>query len=844
MPKLTSYTRQLTPSGGQNIISATPEAFGGGKALQQAGADLANTAQDVGDRIKAEGDRIKAVGDKRDAVAIEKALIDGGLEMEAFRLESEKNAPPGGAGHTEAMRAEYARLSDRFTANFGNVSPENQGRLELGIARQRAAIVSASMTFEAASTAKKVREDMEGGLGTLRNQIGDGSVTYEDGYNSGTSLIVAGLLGDGQQAALNDWRNDAADAHFQRLLRAADTPEAVVAVKGDLSDLQDRMDADTYARALNKIDASHDLLLRERDTDIANEAREHANLRTQGHAGNGLTREDVAGISDLRKQRKALEIFDRGEAIGAFADQIVNKTPAELEQIEAGVVAALDVEGNDLVEAGQLGVLRSERIRRAHAQDELGKRMPNILTTIADGNYTPETVASAREEIDSTILNVDDRSRMHKAVDIAEGQGAIVNAVPGMSETQRAQMRAVLQEAVEDAAPQNLDKAVADLTAYSEATRVMLTQLKADPALFAATNDPTTQFALERLNAAKGTEDEGAARAAYIDTTLAAQERLGVDVPNVLTQVEVDGVADAVSAIGEDDTAGESLTDLLAGYSATYGENWPLVYKQLIAGKALTGDHVALARIAGDGGKAAASLNLGTAIFYRKDNETSLGSKATQGVEDAVTAVFSKTSLTFNVQGAAATGNIYKGAVETLALQYASRGMSADDAAEKAYEELLGSDFATVIMATDAYRVPRTQPDGQPISEFMVARGAAVVKQNLLPYNLIPTVGLPPEEKAKSLAAFGQWVTAPDGSGLMLMSEQGAPVEVFSPVAGVEGPSRAPFIVSWEELTASAETYTGLDTESFPDLEGFDSDASLGSLLRDLAEDAGSMLRR
>tara|TARA_R110002126_G_scaffold192037_3_gene340146 strand:- start:2226 stop:4715 length:2490 start_codon:yes stop_codon:yes gene_type:complete len=828
MPKLTSYTRQLTPSGGQNVISATPEAFGGGLALAQAGAVLADTAQDVGFRIK-------AVSDKRDAVAIEKSLIDGGLEMDAFRLELEKNAAPGGAGHTEAMRTEYARWSEGFKESYTNVSPENQGRLELGLARQRAGQVSASMRFEAASTAKKVREDVEVGLGTVRNQIGDGSATYEDGLNAGTSLIVAGLSGDLQQAALNDWRNDAADAHFQGLLRAANTPEAVMAVKGDLSDLQDQMDADTYASALNKIDASHDLLLRERDTDIADEAREQANLRTQGHAGNGLKREDVAGISDPRKRRNALEIFDRGEAIGVFADQIADKTPVELEKIEASLVAALDVEGNDLVEAGQLGVLRSERVRRAHAQDELGKRMPGILATIADGEYTPETVASAHEEIDNTILNVDDRGRMHKVLDIAEGQGAVRNAVPGMSEMQIAEAGVVLQKAVEDAAPQNLDLAVEQLRAYTEARRVRDAQLKVDSVKYAAANDPSTQFALERLNAAIGTEDEGAARAAYIATTIAAQERLGVDDPKVLTQLEVEGVADAVSAIGEDDTAGENLTDLLSGYSSTYGKNWPLVYKQLITGKALTGDHVALARIAGDVRKGAASRNLGTAIFNRKANEGSLGSKATKDVEDATTAVFNDTALTFNVAGAAATGNLYKGAVSTLALHYASLGKSADDAAKKAYEELLGSDFATVTTSTDAYRVPRTYPDGQPISEFMVARGAAVVKQNLLPYNLTPTVGLPPEEKAKSLAAFGQWVTAPDGSGLMLMSEQGEPIEALSPVAGLEGPSRAPFVVSWEELTTSAETFTGLDTESFPDLEGFDPNASLGSMLRTFA---------
>jgi len=835
MPKLTQYTRQAQSSAGQSVISATAEAFGGGSALAKAGADLANTAEDVGARIK-------AVGDKRDAVAIEKALIDGGLEMDEFRLGLEKDAQPGAAGHTEAMRSEYERWSEGFKENFTNVSPENQGRLDLGLARGRAGQVSASMRFEAVSTAKKVREDVEVGLGTVRNQIGDGSVAYKDGLNSGTSLIVAaGMQGDVQQVALNDWRNNAADAHFQSLLRAADTPEAVMAVKGDLSDLQGQMDADTYASALNKIDASHDLFLRQRDTDIANAVGDHANLRVQGFAGNGVTSADIDAMTDARKRGLARRDFERGEAVGAFADLLVNETPAAMEALEASLLAALDIPGNDNVELGQLQALRRERVGRSHAQDELVKRMPAILATIADGKYPPETVASTHAEIDSTILNVDDRNRMHKSLGVAETLGAARQAGPNMSEADEAQRGVVLAAAVDAATPENHDEAVGKLKAFAEAARIKAAQLKADPARYALDNDPSTQFAGERLNSALGTPGEREARAAYIDTTIAAQERLGVDEPSVLTQREVDGVADAVSAIGEDDTAGENLVSLLAGYNETYGKNWPLVYKQLIADKALTGSHIPLARIAGAGNKGAVALNMATAIYNQKDNEASLGKTAEKATDDAVTAVFGDTAVTFNASGATATGNIYKDAVYTLALHYsATRRMSSSDAAKKAYEDLVGSAFITVTTDTDAYRIPRTDTNNQPISEALVERGAAVVKQSLLNYNIIPTSGLPPEEKANSLAAFGRWVTAPDGSGLMLVSEQGEPIEVFSPVAGLEGPSRAPFVVSWEELTTSAETFTGLDTESSPDLQNFGPDASLGSVLRQIRPTASN----
>lgn len=823
MPKLTSYTRQIRPSAGQNVISASAGSAGVG--LQQAGAD-----------VTAFANQLKVVSDKRDAVSIEKALIDGGLEMDAFRLELEKNAAPGGAGHTEAMRAEYARWSEGFKENFTNVSPDNQGRLDLGVARQRASVVSASMTFEAASTAKKVREDMEGGLGTVRNQIGDGSVTYEDGLNSGTSLIVAGMSGDPQQAALNDWRNDAADAHFQRLLRAANTPESVMAVKGDLSDLQDQMDADTYASALNKIDASHDVLLRQRDTDISTEVRDHASLRQQGYAGNGVTRDYIDDITDPRKRALALKNYEQGEAIGVFADMVVNRTPEEIEAIEAGLLDALKVEGNDVVEAGQLVALQRERVSRAHAQGELNRRIPDVVASIADGEYDPTVVEEIRNQIDARVLNVDDRARYHKAVDTAVEQGEIRQQVPNMGEAETIQRSAELTAKVDAALDGARDEAVASLTTYSEALRIRNAKLKADPVKYVAENDPLTQRALEYLQSVAGTENEAAARSAYVSTLVAAQERLGVNDPRVLTQSEVDGVSNAVDALGVSDTAAVELRDLLSGYSNTYGENWPSVYRQLIEDKALDGAHVALARIAGDPLKDAASNNLASAIFSRAEYEDSLGTNAAGDVDDAARAVFSEVARTFTAQGDTATGNLYKDAIYTLALHYKAGGKSDADAAKQAYEDLLGGDFSTVTTSTDAYRIPRTDANGGPVSETLVVRGAAAMKQNLSAFSIIPTPGLTTQQKADSLATFGRWVTAPDGSGLMLLTEQGSPVEVFSPVAGQESPRRDPLVVPWDTLVERARTVTGVDAESFPGLGDVDPNASLGSMLRTFAQ--------
>lgn len=159
--------------------------------------------------------------------------------------------------------------------------------------------------------------------------------------------------------------------------------------------------------------------------------------------------------------------------------------------------------------------------------------------------------------------------------------------------------------------------------------------------------------------------------------------------------------------------------------------------------------------------------------------------------------------------GGSAVWNNFNEQGKRLTYIYMQRGMSSDDAAKKAYQDVLGEQYQT----NGTWRMPNTA--GQDIRD--VRDGADVYLKNLSADQIMPLIGdarLPDEvNREQSISRIrdnAQWVTNSDETGLTLMmngllinNAQGQPITVpFADLAKLGAVNRT----TWNSLTKFVQT--------------------------------------
>ena len=333
----------------------------------------------------------------------------------------------------------------------------------------------------------------------------------------------------------------------------------------------------------------------------------------------------------------------------------------------------------------------------------------------------------------------------------------------------------------------------ADARAYSalvSAASKFTKEMESDPAAYVARRSPLVRKSAEGL--ASGDPD---ATAAYVTATIAEQQRIGVQKPKLLTEWQAAAIA---SRFTETEDGGNKSADLIEGLRRQWGNSWPAVYEQL-QGKL---PPAALVIASGVDPKTAATLSR-IASMKTEELKTGLISTDVKDARDVLNNKLADFRVTLNGQaGGERTFNTIHSELERLTYAYMGQGQSASDAAEQAYQSVIGGKYTL----EDTYRVPST------LDARLVKVGARAALRKLDTTDLENrTYRWADEEftadRLKEVPHQSYWVTLPDESGLALYFGG----EALLNKAG------QPITHSFESLIELATERLGSMEEAFPE---------------------------
>ena len=295
--------------------------------------------------------------------------------------------------------------------------------------------------------------------------------------------------------------------------------------------------------------------------------------------------------------------------------------------------------------------------------------------------------------------------------------------------------------------------------------------LAKDPAGYVARHFPDVATKM-----ADALSDPNKARA-FADDMLDQQKRLGVprERRTILPRSTAIRLAERIN--GEADPT--KRADLLAGLANTFGTHWPAVHSQLQKeGKLPDGTAVMGQLVTATDGPTRRDLATALKIGAGELNK-SLGEVKASEVDSNVGAQLQPLFETLKAQGGGTEQWIkQRNAISTLARLYVVRdGMSANEAASKAYNAVIGDKYHF----KGSYRVPRVLEDGTRTDTGRIVYNLSVIKGSLegMKLNAPPARDKRLSDEQRNALYFrnvmdkGQWVTSSDETGVVLIDEFG-----------------------------------------------------------------------
>jgi hypothetical protein len=464
------------------------------------------------------------------------------------------------------------------------------------------------------------------------------------------------------------------------------------------------------------------------------------------------------------KRREAYTNFH-----GAMIDRIMTDSPARAKaylnahqgEIEGQKIG--DFERAIDAEAHRHEVEGEQRNAVAR-QDFLGKAN-DYAAYVRAGN--PATSDFPRAKI-VAVLGDKNGPKIADEVERAEAFGQayakVSTATPDQINGELSARHAELQ-----ASPENFVAKSKEYGALVDAVQHRQKLLDSDPGGYVLQNAPGVKSAFDVLNATQRATGPDArnqhAQAVehFAQAALAEQNRLGVrpEAQRILP-------ASYADALSKDLAAGtpEKVAQTVQSLSQEWGAHWPMVYGQL--SKTMQPAAVVI----GSGMEAGAATRLAEAAkLDREDTLKTLPKDTPALLRDALGRELEPFAKTLAGQvGGQQTLQTWWGETEKLALFYASQGDNVQRAVRRAANETVLDryDFR------DGFRVPKAF-DGR-----RVERGASrFVDDKLAAVSLALPSGAPSEAIGRdalmsAIKSRGEWVTAPDESGLALMLDGSA----------------------------------------------------------------------
>lgn len=252
-----------------------------------------------------------------------------------------------------------------------------------------------------------------------------------------------------------------------------------------------------------------------------------------------------------------------------------------------------------------------------------------------------------------------------------------------------------------------------------------------------------------------------------VRASLATQERWGVQNPKPLPNgVSSQLVADFSKQAGPD--AAAKFVEL----QATYGKEYPAVYRQLVA----DGLPPAFVAIGAGMEPGPASLLAEVANVDMKELKSALPSTATaKDINSSLVTLGSNFSLSMSgMPGSETTFAAMRDAAERLAYRYARQeGATSESAAKKAWEDVVGKRYSFKEHNGGVIRIPNGQPTTvtNKLNE-VIAR----ISPDMLAEAIGAGPGYKPEQLAATVKSRAQFVTTEEEDGVYLFMD-GRPVQ-------------------------------------------------------------------
>lgn len=279
-------------------------------------------------------------------------------------------------------------------------------------------------------------------------------------------------------------------------------------------------------------------------------------------------------------------------------------------------------------------------------------------------------------------------------------------------------------------------------------------QQQTDPAAYVAKYSPTVQRAFSAAQEA-GTPE---AYQAYARTTIAEQQRLGVQQPKLLPDAAANQFA---ATFNSQLNGGENAAAMIEQQQTLWGKDFPTVLQQ-IGNKLPAEAQVIATSLPKDLAERMAS------VANIKDSELNAGLQKGQKDEIGQSVQSEMQNFAETLQGQSGGINtystMYKAAVRT-ATSYVLQGENPKDAAKRVVGGMVNDKYDFF----GTYRVPKT------LDTAAVSRGATDAMRQIKPDELMPLpgfAGVTEEQNLKQLhnavQSSGQWVPNEDETGLSL----------------------------------------------------------------------------
>ncbi|MBB5143957.1 hypothetical protein [Desulfovibrio intestinalis] len=406
------------------------------------------------------------------------------------------------------------------------------------------------------------------------------------------------------------------------------------------------------------------------------------------------------------------------------------------------------------------------RAERAERQFDVHARLQDSIAAWRQGQDAP--TAPTQKEVVSAY-GAEKGTRIWQEVESARAFGADIQAMSTLTPEEQIKMLA-------DRKPQPGDgyaSSLADYTRLEHAVKVDQELRQKDPIGYLLGKDRGVQTAFKSWQESP-TPENAQTYAAKIQAAGAARgmRQSEVESPPLLPDSAAKDLAWRVAN-------SDKPAEILEQQQSAWGQHWPSVERQLVTeGKMPTGLRVVASGMDKESGGLLASTYRNPKYKEQAKDVLGLTESSFKDLRERVHGELEQFTATLQAQGDLEMAATITDSATRLTLEYMQRGFDVKDAARKASEDVALNRYRLVEQGDGYYRVPSK------VDADAIAKGArsALLDIASKPESItVPKAsgGLTSQFIAQSASSVikrdGEWVTAPDESGLNLYV-QGRPV--------------------------------------------------------------------